>query len=366
MQVLFPQERPTVKAQQYAKRKKEPPKPKQKHVQKSKYRTYEPAVFVGQNLYIKPTYIVSCPEFSFSSKYQSAAFHENKKNLRYNSHNGALSAKATKAVKNAVNWLIFSAQPKRVYSKKEKKEFKFKVAFITLTLPDTDQEITPAMFQKQLLNPFLVYIRKYHNLKNYVWKMEYQANGKLHCHITIDVFIHWAEIRKCWNRLLERHGHLNKFERDHGHKNPNSTDIHSVYKIKNLAAYISKYMAKPLGGDKPFTGRIWGCSQDLSNANKLSVHVPSSECAEQLFSLMSKEIKYEKIIQCNVKKRKEVLVGEMFILNKTNWQKHITGEIKRAFNEKIKKIRSPIQYFEINDLFSDHNVSENLYIHSNN
>lgn len=362
MQVLFPQERPTVKAQQYAKRKKEPPKPKQNVVKRTKRREFKPAVFVGQNLYIRPTYIVSCPEFSFSEKYTSTAFHANKKNLRHNAHNGNLSDKATKAIKNAVNWLVFSASPKRVYSKKEKKEFKFKVAFITLTLPDTDSPVTPAQFQQKLLNPFLTYIRKYHNLKNYVWKMEYQSNGKLHCHITIDVFIHWADIRKTWNRLLEKNSFLDKFKKDAGHNNPNSTDIHAVHKIKNIAAYISKYMSKGMGGSTPFTGRIWGCSYDLSRANKLAVHIPSPECAEQLFSLMNKQIKYEKIIQCNVKKKKEVLVGEMFMLTKSNWQKHITGEIKKAFQAQVKKIKSPIQYFEVNQLFPDKNECENLHL----
>lgn len=360
MQVLFAQERPQYGAQKYGRKKKQPPKPKIQNVKTSKYKQYTPPVFVGQNLYIKPTYIVSCPEFSFSEKYQSAAFHENKKNLRHNAHGGNLSDKATKAIKNAVNWLVFSAAPKRVYSKKEKKEFKFKVAFMTLTLPDTKHPIGPADFQQKLLNPFLVYIRKYNNLKNYVWKMEYQQNGKLHCHITIDVFIHYAEIRKTWNRLLEKNGYLKEFIAENGHNNPNSTDIHSVYKIKNIAAYISKYLAKPIGADTGFKGRIWGCSYDLSRANKLAVHIPAPECAEQLFSLMDKNIKYEKIIQCNVKKKKEVLVGEIFMLTKSNWQKHIKGEIKKAFDNQRKKIKSPIQYFEVNQLFPDKDECENL------
>lgn len=327
-----------------------PPK-KKKSVPKQKVKEqHAAAVYVGQNIYIKPTYLVSCPEFSFSNKYKSHSFNENKKNLRNNSHNSQLSIKAIKNIKNAVNWLVFSASDKRVYSKKEKKEFKFKVAFITLTLPDSKNPITPADFQKKLLNPFLVYVRKYNNLKNYVWKMEYQKNGKLHCHITIDIFIHYADIRRCWNRLLEKNNYLNEFIAEHGHNNPNSTDIHSVHKIKNIAGYISKYLAKPLGEGKTFKGRIWGCSYDLSRANKLAVHIPSPECAEQLFCLMNKKIKYERIIQCNVKKRKEVLVGEMFMLTKSNWQQNITGEIKKMFIQQTQKIKSPIQYFEIEDL----------------
>lgn len=34
------------------------------------------------------------------------------------------------------------------------------------------------------------------------------------------------------------------FKDTFGHTDPNSTDVHAVYKVKNIAAYISKYMSK--------------------------------------------------------------------------------------------------------------------------
>lgn len=311
-----------------------------------------PPIMCGLNIYIRPTYVVSCPEWSFSNKYTSSSFKRNQKNLKDNRHNGILSDKSTGKIRNAVNWLVQCAGEKRVYSKTEKKNFKFKVAFITLTLPDTDTPIGGKDLQQKLLNPFLTYFRKYSNLKNYVWKLEFQENGKLHVHITIDTFIHWRDIRTRWNSLLDKNGWLNKFARDHGHKDPNSTDVHAVYKVKDIAAYISKYMSKALSTKGDFTGRIWGCSYELSAANKTCLHIPASELAEHMASLYKKEIRFDKIIQCNVAKKKEVCIGEIFFTSRKNWQKDIKGVIKSKYITTEQKLKSEIKYFEIESLNS--------------
>ena len=39
-------------------------------------------------------------------------------------------------------------------------------------------------------------------------------------------------------------GYIDKYEKQFGNRNPNSTDVHSVKHVKRLASYLSKYMAK--------------------------------------------------------------------------------------------------------------------------
>ena len=114
----------------------------------------------------------------------------NQINLENNDHKGKLSRKAITGLRNSINWLCLAAKKKRVYVKKQDKNFYFKVNFITLTLPDTEEPISSQDLQTKLLNPWLTYMRKYHTLKNYVWRLEFQANGKLHIHISTDAFIH--------------------------------------------------------------------------------------------------------------------------------------------------------------------------------
>lgn len=348
-----------------------------------KRKEYTQPVFIGQNLYIKPSYVVSIPEFyKEGGDHRSADFMANIANLEENEHGGTLSKKAITGLRNSINWLCLAAKKKRVYLKQTQpsqvgndytstgkylgnpktegnKSFFFKVNFITLTLPDTEKPISDRDLQKQLLNPFLTYMRKYHNLTNYVWRLEFQANGKLHVHISTDTFIHYEKIRDTWNRLLDKNGYMDLFYKKHGHRDPNSTDVHATKKIKNMAAYLAKYMSKkgstyewlpskysknienslmagipesglkllqdkknkslnkkvkPLGvmswkawyfqrvnfwnsplNPRPITGRIWSCSKELSAANKLVVHIPSDECSKELKCLMQNNIDYKEI-----------------------------------------------------------------------
>jgi len=289
--------------------------------------------------------VVSIPEFYRESSSTSIRFYENQKNLARNSHNGTLSAKAKSNLRNAIKWLTISASNKRVFCRTRQKSFRFKISFITLTLPDTDAPISNRDFQTKLLNPFLVYLRKYYNLKNYVWKLELQKNGKIHCHLTSDAFIHWRNVRNTWNRLLNNNGYLSKFKTDFGHSNPNSTDIHSVAHVKNIAAYLVKYLSKNPGEAGKISGRIWGCSYELSNANKAMVHVPASECSETLRCLYHKEINFKELIQEPTADKKGWKIGEMFFLNLFHWSKIITGSIKNKFIEVRNSISSPAQYF---------------------
>lgn len=217
-------------------------------------------------------------------------------NLLLNYNHNKLSSTAKRKSKRAIKYLLFNASEKKVYNPKFNSSFKFKVGFITLTLPSeqihTDQEI-----KSKCLNQFLIEAKKKWSLTNYVWKAERQKNGNLHFHILSDKFIPHAELRTVWNRIINKLGYVDKFTEKHHKKNPNTTDIHSLYKIKNIYSYISKYMtkqtpgtrikmsAKLLGitkrdckdirsvtlGAKKFlaslnnNGRIWACSTTLSN-----------------------------------------------------------------------------------------------------
>jgi len=312
---------------------------------KMKKKEYTPPIFVGQNLYIRPSYIVSMPEFDYDCRYSSLKFEENQNNLKTNRHNGKLSKKAISGLRNAVNWLVLSAKPKRVYSKKSQRKFLFKISFITLTLPDTSCLVSSDKFQTALVNPFLVYLRKYCHLKNYVWKMEFQKNGKLHIHLTLDCFIHHAEIRRIWNMQLKREGLLTDFKQKFGHDNPNSTDVHSVRKVRDIASYMAKYMTKQSADLVNLKGRIWGCSYELSKANKTKVHVPSSECYEELKSLMSEKIDWVPLTVQKNEYSEPRRIGEIFYLRARDWIENITGTVKATFQQTINNLTSAAQFF---------------------
>jgi hypothetical protein len=329
-------------------------------------------VYLGQKLFVRPSYIVSLPVYDTPERQKTIKQLDNEKNLRNNSTSLELSYKAKKRMRNAINWLLVSAKPKKVFQKAKNREFEFKINFITLKLPDTIEPINNEIFKKKLLNPFLTLMRETYKLNNYVWKMEYQKNGKLHCHLTTDTFIHHEIIKNSWNNLLKRNGFLedyhNKFKNlsfeqycsiskgadkrnkadnlrayENGVKSnwyaPNSTDIHSVKKINDLASYLCKYMVKSMIDGfltiKEFNGRIWGCSQKLSEISKNQLDICRSETSDDMRCLMNKNINYQPMYIPDKITGVPKKWGEIFFLTYSNWVNDIKGTIKNFFDGSI-------------------------------
>ena len=207
-----------------------------------------------------------------------------------------LSAQSIRKAKKAISYLIYTSSEKKAYSLKSNKKFKFKVSFITLTLSDFQHD-TDKLIKQELFHQFLIEARKKWKMHRYVWRQEYQKKtGNIHFHLLTNVFIPHNELRNCWNRIQKNNGYLNNYFNHYGSYNPNSTDNHSVKKVKDVAKYITKYMVKgklnhikkkrevtDVRRDKSLfpksvsnnclntlrelqnCGRVLGCSYDLSN-----------------------------------------------------------------------------------------------------
>jgi hypothetical protein len=175
-------------------------------------------------------------------------------NFSSNDTEGIISKKAAKRIERSVVWLLYYAKPKKIHDVLLNKTFSFLINFITLTLPakqiHSDDEI-----KKRCLNNFLDVCRKEYGLANYVWKAEAQINGNIHFHLVTDCYIRYDNIQRIWNQsvdlLTAPEGHeergmsyIDRFEQKIGHRNPNSTDVHSVKHVRKIASYISKYMSK--------------------------------------------------------------------------------------------------------------------------
>lgn len=234
------------------------------------------------------------------------------KNLTNNSHSGTLSAKALGKMANAVDWLLASAHEKKVFSKKINSWFKFRINFVTLTLPESSIKVDDLFFKNKLVKPFLNALRKYYKLNNYIWKLEFQKNGRLHLHITTDTFIHHETIRAQWNRVLKLHSLIDDFKAKYGHGNPNSTDIHSVVNIRDLAAYLMKYMSKQDKLLSEVKGRIWGCSQKLSKALKTKVIVEPNVASEYYQTLNDEDVEAYDVEATNPNNGKSFVVARIF------------------------------------------------------
>lgn len=239
-------------------------------------------------------------------------------------HGGRISANSSRKIRNAIDWLLASAEEKYLYSKKNNRFYTWKLSFLTLTLP-TQGNMTDTQV-KSILNSFLTLAKYNYGLHSYIWKAEPQSRGVIHFHLTSDCYMWKNSVRFEWNRLLSKHG-LNN-----GHSDAPSTKIHSTYRVKNMAAYLTKYFIKPpakftsppfkakYGGlaisykgdpDKvsinwqnifyvrPISGRLWGCSHSLSEARSLSYTVDTSEMRAMNSELRQAKTKEVQKTYCN-------------------------------------------------------------------
>lgn len=221
--------------------------------------------------------------------------------------NGNISPTARKKITRAAEYLLYTADEKTAHVRTTGRFFQFKIAFVTLTLPSAqihdDKEIIGTC-----LNQFLIEIKRYHKVKNYLWRAEKQLNNNIHFHLLIDKFVPYQDIRDRWNRIVNKLGYVDRYRQEqiNWHENgfrvrenllktwpkekqkkayergskihwssPNSTDVHSVRKVINIKSYLTKYLTKPPQpapagnpneAQPPIqTGRVWGCNREISN-----------------------------------------------------------------------------------------------------
>ena len=229
---------------------------------------------------------------------QQAALEESKK------YSGSITSGAKKRISKAVDLMIQCSPYKMVWNDIINKYTKFSLNFITLTIPTNNRMVTAKEGNKSLLQPFLHWLRVKHGVDMYVWKAELQKRGQLHYHITTNTFIRHEEIKRVWNELLQREKLMDEYFEAHGHYNANSTDVHAVYKVRDIKAYLVKYLSKNDDKGGQTEGKIWGCSKKLSKAG----YYRDMRCSENevraeisMKKGMAEEIRMEQCIMYQVK-----------------------------------------------------------------
>lgn len=332
----------------------------------SKKLNSEPPIHCGDHVYIQPTYFVIKPDFLGNGFSRSLKQKANEKHLKDNSNKGQLSVKSLSKLKNSVNWLLAAARYKAIYSKREQKSFWFKVNFITLTIPPQKNAVVDEKKFQKCLNTFLVYSRKMKQLHNYVWKVEAHEDKRLHIHITTDIFFHYRDLRTVWNRILQRENllqeHFSKFQ----NYDPNSTDVHAVYKVRNVASYICGYMQKKPNLPEGFKGRIWSASYSLSQKNKCYAYLDKGSDRRNFSFVDRPMIRYKQIQGKPDALGNTKTVASVYMLYGTQWQTDMDGIIKEAYNRHRLHIRNntpkqPPEYLTI-DFFGNYTKGNYEYI----
>jgi hypothetical protein len=180
---------------------------------------------------VTPTYVV---EYNIVSQ-------EAGKGCRPQSNisSGYLSYDSMKKVRERINYMVYIAKNKTLRKSINLPVTNYKLVFITCTLSAV-QIHSDKVIKEKLLQPLLRILRNRWKVGNYLWKAESQDNGNIHFHIITDKYVHWEDLKNTWNTIQETLGYITRSNSS----NPNSTDIHAIYKKRNPASYIAGYIAK--------------------------------------------------------------------------------------------------------------------------
>ena len=289
----------------------------------------------------------------------SPAFEANTGSAQYH---GFMSPGSKKRLRRAIMLITAIAEPKKAMNFKLNKEFTFRLNFVTLTLPCPQGAYSDKILKSKILDPFLKSAKRTMKLRSYIWRAERQKNGNLHFHLITDTYLPYDQLRDSWNKRLNHLGYIDIFEKKHGHRHPNSTDVHATWNVDNLVGYFLKYMTKdeptrenctaqvpwskpkhiikprknqksmvliPSTAETKIDGKIWDCSKNLKHKSNCEdiLEGESLDCWNS--AVADPFVKLKKTDHCT-----------MAFLSPAQFQKYVTGSIKIRYLEWLSVIRN--------------------------
>jgi hypothetical protein len=264
-----------------------------------------------------------------------------------------LSKQSRNKLELGISYLNQISNWKKHYDKLYNKQIRFKLTFVTLTLPSR-QIHSDKIIRRDCMHHFITVAQRKWNMVHYVYRSERQGNGNIHFHLVTNVFIPHQELKNTWNYIINKLGYVDEYRKNmiEFHKkgfnirkdlinywplksqkkayetgkltdwsSPNSTDIHNLRRISNIKQYICKYLSKAEShgnskvsaksinykrhngkGHSAITkgalnyirqnvdcGRLWACSHSLS---KLAggYDVVGSDISQELNYLVDKKV----------------------------------------------------------------------------
>jgi len=276
-------------------------------------------------------------------------------------YSGRTTTLNVKRMKRTLNTLVAIAKPKQVQNPTTGSWYQFRLNFVTLTLPAPQGNVSDKEIKKKVLDVWIKSAKRIFKLRSYFWRAERQKNGNLHFHFCTDTYIPYDKLQDSWNERLNRLGFIDTFEAKHGHRHPNSTDVHAVKHVNDLASYLVKYMTKDFVTEKdirmitgmkfrmgsrahlkackrleeilnlsdvPINGKIWDCSENLKQKHRCEMVLESE--AEKIWR-EEREARPDKVTdseRCS-----------FIIYNRTEFLQMLRGSLKDNYSTWLESMR---------------------------
>lgn len=279
-------------------------------------------------------------------------------------HNFDISENGQRTIKQKITWLYHLSKSRYIKTYSGKEIFNFKMNFITLTLPSSQTHPTSEITTK-CFNQFITEIRQRTGMENYVWRLEFQANGNVHYHIASDCYIDFFFARSIWNRIINKLDYVDSYQsqmssltlndyflkyQKNGHadfpalakryakgkaenwSNPPSVDVKNCTSAASIANYIAKYFSKaeksgckcnPLdNAENSFGLRLWFCSRSLSKLKTVVEYLEVANFRADILLDAAVNVKvyfakYAKMYYFNLRKLSNYIKAELYQYLKT-------------------------------------------------
>lgn len=220
---------------------------------------------------------VDRPKINFQSSVASPSVHQAEAStLQKKFHDFKISPNSARNLRDKIEYLFQFAKARKVKTLAGNQIVNFKCAFITLTLPAKQKHPT-ALISEICLDDILQKMRKVLNMRNYVWRMEFQGNGNVHYHLVTDTYVDFLWLQKEWNKSVQKLGYIADYQakmsnlsfsdycenysqggkigkdllykryvkgRAMNWSQPNSVDVKNAKASDSVGYYISKYFSK--------------------------------------------------------------------------------------------------------------------------
>jgi hypothetical protein len=147
-----------------------------------------------------------------------------------------------------------------------KKKGYLRAAFITLTIPDLHTVIDSKKGYSLLIKKFIQYIQYQFNVRDYIWKFEWQQRGQGHWHLFVDRFCEVDQVRKYWLECLTELSLTKDWYTEHNYEPASSCKIIGMKTEGMLSFYLNEYLSKKKQNNEATEGRIWGASMNIKKS----------------------------------------------------------------------------------------------------
>lgn len=192
--------------------------------------------------------------------------HENSAENLNKDGDGTMSYHTRLSIRKAGSIFRMRMAESHGHGEKGKKQKYLRGCFMTLTIAGMDEVVDSKKGYSKLIKKAIQWLMYRYDIRDYLWRFEWQERGQGHWHILVDRFVVQDEVRKYWWGLLQEMDMTKSFNEKHDFIPASCCRVQGIRSDSKLDNYLWEYFYKSDQSKKPTEGRWWGASENLKKS----------------------------------------------------------------------------------------------------